>query len=320
MALRGHVFNKQLFSSECFALFIDVFLGKNSGVIEGCELLSTSNNITLEKGFFCVKGRFLEEEGHSTFEVEPVEQDTLYCKLVCEIDLSQQNTTSELKQAYYKIIQSINDYPTLQQEDITVEGSIYQFEFAQFRVTTNGIEDFQDKRKFLDFNSFYSEVRRDAQFVFDDITAKKNDFFEKLNITTKAEADALIVDLQEYCDSVKQVLNGDVAVNLFNLIQTKADTPTYSTITLLVNGWVQNGDKYEYTIEDETITEDHSIQCRMAIEEQEKLVNADGDSYNGGFTIRTTELPTENITMDIIVQKMVKRVVEQGGNTNENGN
>ncbi len=314
MALRGHVFSKQLFSSECFALFIDIFLGKNSGVIEGCELLSTTNNITLEKGFFCIKGRFLEEEGHSIFEIEPVEQDTLFCKLICEIDLSQQNTTSELKQAYYRIIQSTSDYPALQQEDITAEGSIYQFEFAQFKITTNGIEDFQDKRAFLDFESFYNEIRRDAQYVFDGIIAQKDNFFAQLNITTKAEADALITDLQQYCDSVKEVLDGDVAINLLNRINTKADVPVYYTLTLLSTNWVQNGDKYEYTVEDSTITEDHLVSCNMSIENQNKLKDAEGDSYNGGFTIRTTELPEEDIVMDIVIQKMARR----GGDADEN--
>ena len=299
MALRGHVFSKQLFSSECFALFIDIFLGKNSGVIEGCELLSTTNNITLEKGFFCIKGRFLEEEGHSIFEIEPVEQDTLFCKLICEIDLSQQNTTSELKQAYYRIIQSTSDYPALQQEDITAEG---------------WIEDFQDKRAFLDFESFYNEIRRDAQYVFDGIIAQKDNFFAQLNITTKAEADALITDLQQYCDSVKEVLDGDVAINLLNRINTKADVPVYYTLTLLSTNWVQNGDKYEYTVEDSTITEDHLVSCNMSIENQNKLKDAEGDSYNGGFTIRTTELPEEDIVMDIVIQKMARR----GGDADEN--
>lgn len=309
MALRGHVFSKQLFSSECFALFIDIFLGKNSGVIEGCELLSTTNNITLEKGFFCIKGRFLEEEGHSIFEIEPVEQDTLFCKLVCEIDLSQQNTTSELKQAYYRIIQSTSDYPTLQQEDITAEGSIYQFEFAQFKITTNGIEDFQDKRAFLDFESFYNEIRRDAQYVFDDITTKKNNFFAQLNITTKAEADTLIADLQQYCDSVKEVLDGDVAINLLNRINTKADTPVYDTLTLLTTGWVQNTttQKYEYNVVDSTVTKDHLVCCYPDIDNQAKMTDAETDSYNGGFKVITSELPTEDVVTNVVVQKMAKR-------------
>lgn len=311
MALRGHVFNKQLFSSECFALFIDIFLGKNSGVIRGCELLNTSNNITLEKGFFCVKGRFLEEQGYSIFEIEPVEQDTMFCKLVCEIDLSQVNTTSELKQAYYKIIKSTTDYPTLKQEDITVEGSTYQFEFAQFKVTTNGIEDFQDKRTFLDFESFYSEIRGNAQTVFDEITAQKNTFFAELNITTKAEADALITDLQQYCDSVKEVLDGNVAINLLNRINTKADTPIYYTLTLLITGWVLNEttQKYEYTVEDESITENDYISVDLLDKEQEEILRTiDGNSYNGGYKFTNEELPETDISLQLVIIRTKPKV------------
>ncbi len=212
MALRGHVFNKQLFTSECFALFIDTFLDKNNGIVNGCELSSTSSSITLGSGYFCIKGRFLQEEGGSTFEIEPVVQNDVFCKLICEVDLSQENTTSELKQAQYKILQSTNNYPTLKQEDISEEGSIFQFEFAQFKITENGIENFQDKRIYLDFNSIYSEIRRNI-----------NTFLSEQNITTKEKIDELVADLQQYCDSAKEVLNEDVTLNLLNLINTKAD-------------------------------------------------------------------------------------------------
>ena len=133
-------------------------------------------------------------------------------------------------------------------------------------------------------------------------------------------------EFQTWFEGLQSQLSGDVALNLLNLINTKADIPSYQTITLLASNWVMNEgtQKYEYTVVDNTITENHSIQCRMEIEEQEKLANADGDSYNGGFIIRTTELPTEDITMDIIIQKMARKVVTptepEGGNANEDGN
>lgn len=304
MSLRGHVFSKQLFSSECFALFIDTFLGSNSGVVKGCELSNTSNSINLGKGFFCVNGRFLEEEGGSTFEVEAVEQDSLFCKLICEIDLSKKNTASELKQAYYRIIKSTNDYPILQQEDVSIEGNIYQLEFARFKITTNGIEEFEDKRTFLDFDSFYSEVRRDFQVVLDEITAQKNDFFEELNITTKAEANALIINLKDYCDSVKEVLDGDVVVNLYNKITE--NTPTSYTLTIPTTGWVQNETTqvYEYNVVDSSITTSHKVEGSLHLDSQGKLGSSVIDSYNGGYKVKATELPKESITMDILIQKV----------------
>ncbi len=293
MSLRGHVFSKQLFSSDCFALFIDTFLGSNSGIVKGCELSNTANSINLEKGFFCVNGRFLEEEGGSTFEIEAVEQ------------------ASELKQAYYRIIQAKNDYPTLQQDDVSIEGNIYQLEFARFKITTNGIEEFEDKRTFLDFDSFYSEVRRDVQDVLDEITAQKNDFFDELDITTKAEADALIKNLKEYCDSVKEVLDGDVVVNLYNKIIE--NVPTSYTLTIQVEDWTQNEETqvYEYNVVDSNITKDHSVDGKLHLNSQGKLGSSVIKSYNGGYKVKATELPTESVTMDIVI--MLTNPVSTGG-------
>lgn len=164
--LRGHVFDEQLFSSECFALFIDTFLAKNCGVIKGCSLSNSTNSVTVSNGFFCIRGRFLEIEGTDTLITGT---DNAYCKLVCEIDLSKENTESELTQATLKIVKSTTGYPSLTQQDITDNGTVYQFEFAQFRTGTNGITEFVDTRRFLDFDSIYSKVNNDTKEVINQI-------------------------------------------------------------------------------------------------------------------------------------------------------
>ena len=220
MSLHGHVFNKQLFSSECFALFIDIFLGKTSGIIQGCELSNTTNTISIGNGYFDIRGRFLEEQGGTDFNIENSKEDT-YCKLVCEVDLSQVNTTRELKQAYYKILKSTKEYQELIQEDITKDGTIYQFEFAQFKITTEGIVDFIDKRTYIDFASMYEEIRRD-----------KNQFFIDLKNGTTIKIDKLIKELEQYCEQAQATLEGNVAMNLLNLINTKADKKKTWNITL----------------------------------------------------------------------------------------
>lgn len=162
--LRGHVFDEQLFSSECFALFIDTFLSKKSGVVRGCQLSNSFETVTISNGFFCIRGRFLEVEGENTLAVGT---DNAYCKLVCEVDLSKENTESELTQAQFKIVKSTTGYPNLTQQDITNGGTVYQFEFAQFRTGSTGIFDFADTREYLDFDSIYSKVDRDTQALLD---------------------------------------------------------------------------------------------------------------------------------------------------------
>ncbi len=295
MALRGHVFNKQLFSSECFALFIDTFLNKNNGIITGCNLSNTANSISIESGYFCIKGRFLQEEGGTTFDIESTIQNDIYCKLICEIDLSQENTTSELKQASYKVLKSTTGYPSLQQEDITSvgQGNIYQFEFAQFKVTEQGIEDFVDKRTYLNFNSIYAEVRS---------------MLSDLNTTAKSEIMELISDLKVFCDTAKEVLDENVAMNLLNLINQKSDVPRRKRITLFSSGWILNETtgKYEYRIDDITITEDDDIDVRIEDEEKENIL-ADAEvrlyTYNGYYAFKAKELVEVDIEAELVITR-----------------
>ncbi len=302
MALRGHVFSKQLFTSDCFALFIDTFLAKNNGIVKGCELSNTTNSIDLTDGFFCIGGRFLQEEGGSTFNIEASTQNDIYCKLICEIDLTKENTVSELKQAQYKILQSVEGYPSLQQEDTTNEGTTYQFEFAQFKVTESGIEDFIDKRTTLNFNSIYAEIRRNI-----------NTFLSQQNITTKEKINELVADLKTYCDTAKEVLDENVALNLLNLINTKSDIPTSYSLTITPEQWVQNEEMqlYEYNVEDTNITANHKVEGALHLESQGKLGSSVIESCNGGYKIKATELPTESVTMDIVI--ILTNPVSTGG-------
>lgn len=304
MALRGHVFNKQLFTSECFALFIDTFLDKNNGIVKGCGLSNTATTITIKDGFFCIKGRFLQEEGGSTFEIEPTTQNDIYCRIICEIDLSQENTTAELKQAQYKILESTREYPVLRQEDIVEQpdNSIYQFEFAQFKITENGIEDFQDKRTFLDFPSIYSEIRRNI-----------NAFLSQAKITTEEQIDALVLDLKTYCDEAKDILDGDVAINLLNLII--ANTPRRKNITLLSTNWTldetETKYKYKYTMQDEKITKHHRIFCTIYEDDEDKMIDGLMETFNGYYTVKTSRKPTEDVKLELVIVKTTD------GNTQE---
>lgn len=161
--LKGQVFAEQVFSNECFAHFINTFLNKKSGITKGCNLTNTSNSVTVNAGYFCIQGRFLEVVGSDTLQITP---NTEYCKLICEIDLNQINTETQFNQANFKILSGTNSYPTLTQQNLENGGKVYQFEFAQFQNTTNGITNFKDTRKFLDFNSIYAEIEatiRDIQ-------------------------------------------------------------------------------------------------------------------------------------------------------------
>lgn len=164
--LKGHVFNLQTFTSEAFALFIDKFLNGRSGVAKGCALSNTANSATIGEGYFVVKGRFLQ-----IISGETISNITAngYYSLVCEIDLSETNTADALNQATIKVISSTSTYPTLTQQDITGTGTVYQYEFARFKVESGSITNFTDKRTFVDFTTIYDVIQNEAQGVLDDI-------------------------------------------------------------------------------------------------------------------------------------------------------
>lgn len=170
--LRGQVFDEQLFSSGCFALFIDTFTNKRSGIIQGCELTKTTDTVTISSGYFCVRGRFLQVQGSDTITVG---NENAYCKLVCEIDLTKVNTETEFLQGEFKIVKSSLNYPSLTQQDITGTGKIYQFEFAQFKTGTNGITEFKDTRAPLSYKSIYDKVDAESAALISKIQKQLTD-------------------------------------------------------------------------------------------------------------------------------------------------
>lgn len=147
----------------------------------------------------------------------------------------------------------------------------------------------------------YVNYGDNAEYINNSELEKQERFYDMYIVIDNADNVTITVDSSTVYATVQQ---------LNEALSDKADVPVYYTLTLLTTGWTQNTttEKYEYTVEDESITKDHHITCNMNIENQNKLKDAEGDSYNGGFTIRTTELPTEDITMDITIQKMTKRV------------
>lgn len=164
--LKGLVFNLQTFTSEAFALFIDKFLNGRSGVAQGCELSNTNNSVTIANGYFVIRGRFLQIIDGVT--VDNIATDGFY-SLICEIDLSKINTTEQLNQAEIKVISNTSSYPTLVKQDITNEGTVYQYEFARFKVEGGTISNFIDRRTYVNFQSIYDQIDSEAQTVLTDI-------------------------------------------------------------------------------------------------------------------------------------------------------
>ncbi len=131
------------------------------------EVSYSGNNVTVQDGLACIRGRFAEEDSSTTLVAGT---DSAYCKLVIEIDLSKENTEDLLVQASYKIVKSTSGYPTLTQTNIVKNKTgIYPYELARFKTSTSGISDFQDMRTFIDFNSIYSAIEKEYKTILKDL-------------------------------------------------------------------------------------------------------------------------------------------------------
>ena len=159
--LKGHVFDLQTFTSNAFALFIDKFLNKQSGVATGCNLSNTNNSITIADGYFVIRGRFLQVISGVT--INNISTDGYY-KLICEVDLSKTNTVDALNQAEIKTVYNASSYPSLTQQDITEgNGTVYQYEFARFKVESGSITNFTDKRTFVSYGQILTLIQNELE-------------------------------------------------------------------------------------------------------------------------------------------------------------
>lgn len=182
MSLKGHVFDKQLFSNQMYALFQDTFLDGESGILpnfkksgnnEGMSVYSSGRQLFIRNGAACICGRFVEETD-SVYEITDIPEGNNYCVLVIEIDLSKVNTTEQngFKQAYYRILSDANAYPTLTQQDITNTNltGVFQFELARFQTTSSAITNLSTANvNKLDIDSVYHKFDSEIQAKLEEL-------------------------------------------------------------------------------------------------------------------------------------------------------
>lgn len=215
--LRGHVFKLQTFEAQAFAHFIDTFLQGNCGITKGCELNYTSTSVTISEGFFCVKGRLLEIIGNET---NTDITNTGYYTLVCEIDLTKENTKIALNQAKIKLIKNANSYTILQQDDLFDNGNIYQFEFARFKVIDSTITDFEDRRTFLNLESLYKQILDNFDKTLNDKSEEADIVLQKineeLNNIVDSSAFVLKTQIQTGTEIPKELPEGTIYFQIFD--------------------------------------------------------------------------------------------------------
>ena len=189
---------------------------------------------------------------------------------------------------------------------------IYEIGLADVRVNANVIEITQENITDLRLNTeICGVVANQLQHV--DTTTLFNqykDWFSRVTGEAESNIAGMEADFENnfnvWFETVENVLDGDIAGNLLNLINTKADIPTYQTITLFVTSWTLNEmtGYYEYEMVDNTITANCLVQGNMDLVNQRKMIDGYIDSYNGGYKVITSKLPTEDILMNVSIQKV----------------
>lgn len=170
--IKGYVFSNQLASNNVDSMIFRKMLDNNNGILNGFEITNTNTTITIGEGTYLIAGRPVGVVGSETVTAGT---DIAFCKLVLEIDLTQQATPTTFEQASFKIIKSTTAYPEITQEDMDNGGTLYQVELARFKTTVNGITEFTVTAAQLDYEALQTKMLADFQVLLDQLEEELQD-------------------------------------------------------------------------------------------------------------------------------------------------
>lgn len=150
--MRAIVFNQQNMTSADLAHYMYIVSQKKTGVSKGLSMSYSGLVISIASGVGLICGRQFAVDGTDTINAPEVTSGTLYCRLVCEVDMSQTSTAQACNQIAWKILQNASAYPTLTQQNLDDHPTdgVYQMQMAKFTVTTSGIGNWVDERQQFD--------------------------------------------------------------------------------------------------------------------------------------------------------------------------
>lgn len=157
----------------------------------------------------------------------------------------------------------------------------------------------------------YTNAGTEAEYINNSIT---------INNTKTIDIDVVIDNASEITVELEQPTPYATKEELKRLQQQQLEyIPKYETIVLEVENWIQNEEtqNYEYTITNNKVTNNHLVEGYADLENMAKLSNSYTSSFDGGYKIITSELPTESITINISIQKMILETENNQEGANE---
>lgn len=216
--INGITFSEQLITSANFAHFMHTFLNKANGITKGCGISYANDKIYVQKGYFIEFGRMVQVVGTEEISTPDVPSGRLYCKMVFEIDLTQENTAETFSQGYFKTLTGTNGYPELTQQDLDNDGTLYQMPWCQYTKSTSGISDFRDLREILSLESIWSAISNQN-------TQYKNEF-DTYFAAQSAIIEQMIEDLENEGYAKADVVNELINTELPELKKSVSDGKT----------------------------------------------------------------------------------------------
>ncbi len=288
------------FFAKYFSQFISNGVFPNPST--NMQVLATEGmNIKVDIGTCYINGYMGWVEPAEIFEIEESDTQSRIDRIVARLDFTDRSINLFVK----KGTPLGNPVAPELQRDY----DIYEIGLADIRVNANVIEITQENITDLRLNTeLCGIVANQLQYV--DTTTIFNQYMDWLKRVMREGEEKLIEaeksfenNFNTWFQTVQDVLDGDTAGHLFNLINTKSDIPTSYSLTIAPEQWVQNEETsyYEYTVEDTSITKDHKVSGDPDIKNLEKLSTTVIESFNGGYKVKTTELPEESVIMDICI-------------------
>lgn len=193
--IRGITFAEQVFYSADFAHYMNFFLNGGVGITKGCVITNDGVNVTIDTGYFVAHGRLMNVEVAETIEPSQGYAEG-FNRIIYEIDLSKENTITEFKQGYIKVIQA----EELIQEDLDAGGKVYQFPLCHFIWEDGEISGFVVDAPTLvldDIMQQWSDNYTNINALFDEWFAKKKNETTDWISQERAAVEDLILSLEK---------------------------------------------------------------------------------------------------------------------------
>ena len=121
-----------------------------------------------------------------------------------------------------------------------------------------------------------------------------------------------IITIKNTIQALENIGEGDEGLissilNLQNTINTKLDIPKRKKLCILSKNWTLNTtiNKYEYVIEDSSITENDFADCVLSEENKKKISDLDQYTENGRLVLITSNQVKEDIEMTVVLIKTI---------------